>query len=132
MVAEVETAGGAITELGTHPLPPGSPERLRLRDEQLTALAGFVAGLRKPLILAGDLNVTPWSPRFERLLRETGLTDTARGRGLQGTWPVGLPWMRIPIDHCLISESFRVVDRKVGPAVGSDHFPLLVDLELAR
>lgn len=85
-----------------------------------------------PSVVAEDLNVTPCSPRFERLLRETGLTDTARGRGLQGTWPVGLPWMRIPIDHCLISESFRVVNRKVGPAVGSDHFPLLVDVELAR
>jgi endonuclease/exonuclease/phosphatase (EEP) superfamily protein YafD len=82
--------------------------------------------------VVGDLNVTPWSPTFRDLLQAPGLVDTARGRGLRGTWPVCLPGMRIPIDHCLVSGDLQVLDRQVGPGVGSDHFPVMADLQPDR
>jgi endonuclease/exonuclease/phosphatase (EEP) superfamily protein YafD len=132
VAAGVEMAGTTVTVVGTHPLPPGSPEQLRLRDGQLTAVGAFLRGQKGPWVLVGDLNATPWSRCFEELIRATGLTDTARGGGLRGTWPVGLPVMRIPIDHCLVSERLEVVNRKVGPDVGSDHFPVVTDLRLTR
>jgi endonuclease/exonuclease/phosphatase (EEP) superfamily protein YafD len=39
--------------------------------------------------------------------------------------------MRVPIDHLLHSDTLSVVDRRLGPAMGSDHFPLIVDLQLS-
>ena len=73
--------------------------------------------------ILGDLNVSPWSPHFGGLLRESG-------RGVQATWPTNLAPMRIPIDHCLVSPDVSVVGRRVGPDVGSDHFPIVVDVQI--
>jgi endonuclease/exonuclease/phosphatase (EEP) superfamily protein YafD len=130
LVVELVIAGQRVTVVGTHPLPPGSPANFRLRNAQLAALPQLLQTRPQPWIVLGDLNTTPWSPYFQRLLRDSGLVDTARGAGIRGTWPVGLPWMRIPIDHCLVSPELRVADRRRGPAVGSDHYPVIVDLEL--
>jgi endonuclease/exonuclease/phosphatase (EEP) superfamily protein YafD len=35
--------------------------------------------------------------------------------------------MSVPIDHCLVSPEITILDRRLGPAVGSDHYPLIVD-----
>lgn len=122
--------GQIVTLLGTHPLPPGSAEYSRLRNDQLRELAAEVRKSSAPTILLGDLNVTPWSPYFRELLRASGLRNTSQGRGLHGSWPAGLLIGRIPLDHCLISPSLRVNDRQLGPQVGSDHLPVVIDLQI--
>lgn len=126
--AEIALAGRSVFVLGTHPLPPGRQQYAHYHNEQLAAIPGFLKSVKKPIILLGDLNATPWCPRFRRLLRETGLKDSERGWGLQPTWPSHNLLMRIPIDHCLISPGVAVTHREVGPYVGSDHYPLIVDV----
>ena len=125
--AVIRTPGGPCTVLATHPLPPGGREYSRLRNDQLTALPAWVREAEPPVLLLGDLNVTPWSVYFRRLLRDSGLRDSVRGWGVQSTWPAFHPLLRIPIDHALHSSGVRILRRTVGPDVGSDHFPLIVD-----
>ena len=127
VVAEMATASGAFTIVATHPLPPANAEYSRLRNEQFVAVAAFVRKIEGPVLLLGDLNVTPWSHHFRRFVRSTGLLDSLRGYGIQRTWPTHNWLLRIPIDHCLHSPEIHILDRQVGPAVGSDHFPLIVD-----
>ena len=122
--------GQTVTLLGTHPLPPGSAEYSRLRNDQLRAIAAKVRESSAPTIVLGDLNATPWSPYFRELLRASGLRNTSQGRGLHGSWPAGLPVGRIPLDHCLVSPSLHVLDRQLGPEVGSDHLPVVIDLQI--
>jgi endonuclease/exonuclease/phosphatase (EEP) superfamily protein YafD len=114
----------------SHPLPPGSAEYSRLRNDQLRALAAKVRESNVPTIVLGDLNATPWSPYFRELLRASGLRNTSQGRGLYGSWPAGLPIGRIPLDHCLVSPSLHVMDKQLGPQVGSDHLPVVIDLQI--
>jgi len=130
VTAQIDVGVRRVTVLGTHPLPPGSPETFRLRNEQLDGLAKFVLCQTNPVLVLGDLNATPWSYYFQRLVRETRLTDSAKGRGIHATWPAAMFPLRIPIDHCLVSQEFRVVKRVTGYSVGSDHLPVVVDLEL--
>ena len=120
--------GFRMSVLGTHPYSPMGPRHFALRNEQLLAVARHAAGQAAPLLLIGDLNLSPWSPVFSDLIRMTGLRDSRAGFGVQSTWPAFLwPPLRIPIDHCLVSPGVMVHRRHIGPAIGSDHLPVVVD-----
>ncbi len=74
--------------------------------------------------------------RLRRLLRLLALASalgfalatTVSGFGLKPTWPTSLPLLMIPLDHCLLSPGLRVTSFEVGPRVGSDHLPVLVEI----
>ena len=80
--ARVDSPGGTWTFVGTHPLPPMSRANALDRDQQLRGLADHLQrnGGRDPLVLAGDLNATPFSHPFRELVRSTGLIDSSIGR----------------------------------------------------
>lgn len=128
VVVELRTPSGRLTLVGTHPPPPAGASLADERDQQLHAVAQQLSAAEGERVLLGDLNLTSWSPIFDDLIAQSGLVDTRRGFGLQATWPAWFWPLSIPIDHCLISDGLRVVDRRVGPEVGSDHRPIVVDL----
>lgn len=130
VIGKVEVQGKWLHIFGTHPPPPGGRQSTGWRDQQLASIPEYLRAYPEPLLLLGDLNVSPWSCHFKRLLAGTGLSDSARGRGVQPTWPAGLPFLWIPIDHCLYSKGIEIRERRVGPNVGSDHYPVIVDFTL--
>jgi endonuclease/exonuclease/phosphatase (EEP) superfamily protein YafD len=127
VMAEIATTQAKCTVLATHPLPPGSREYSELRNRQLAELPRWVQRANSPVLLLGDLNVTPWNHYFKRLVRESGLRDSSQGRGVHPTWPTFIPLLLIPIDHCLYSPGIAIANKQTGPQVGSDHFPVIVD-----
>jgi endonuclease/exonuclease/phosphatase family metal-dependent hydrolase len=91
------------------------------------------------VVVLGDLNVTQFSPRWDELLEDGKLSDTRRGRGLMGSWRVQIPklgWKpplpRRPLDHVLLGDDLVVVDRRLGPDLGSDHLPVVADVGWRR
>jgi endonuclease/exonuclease/phosphatase (EEP) superfamily protein YafD len=90
----------------------------------LAALIGRTPGSR---IVVGDLNTTEGSPWFADFLRTTGLRDSRLGFGRQPSWPSDLPY-RITLEHAFLSDDLAVVARRLGPMIGSDHFPLILEL----
>lgn len=126
ILATIRTAPTNLRVIATHPLPPVSQDYSQWRNEQLEQLPDYVRS-PFPVLLLGDLNVTPWNYYFRRLLARSGLRDSAKGYGVQPTWPNFTPFLRIPIDHCLHSEDIMIVDRQIGEDVSSDHYPLIVD-----
>jgi endonuclease/exonuclease/phosphatase (EEP) superfamily protein YafD len=128
----------SIRVLVTHPLPPGDAETAALRDQHLEGLADwmrFTATLQTagtppvPVLILGDFNATPWCPPLRRLLATTGLHSAARGHVVvASTWPVPIPFLRIPLDHALLNDELACIRYRVGPDIGSDHFPLLLEV----
>jgi len=117
--------------LYVHTLPPVSSGYAQTRDAQMAAVARWVSAQKSPAIVMGDLNATPWCAPFRRLMKETGMVDSQQSRGPQGSWPANMPWaLRIPVDHCLHSDGFVTRLREVGPALGSDHRSVVVELGL--
>ena len=102
----------------------------RRRQRELQRLAEIVRAIDRPVIVAGDLNSTPWSPHFQDLVRAAGLRDAAVGRGYLATWPRWFWPAQIPIDHVLLKGPWSVLRLQRGPALGSDHYPLIADLWL--
>ena len=101
-----------------------------MRNRQFEELARTAFEEESSVMLIGDLNITSWSPVFWELLRKGGLTDSRQGFGIQPTWPVWLPVLLIPIDHILVSEKIVIHSREVGPNIGSDHYPVVVDFSV--
>ena len=132
IVAEMEHAGRPLLLIGTHPLPPGTTATAALRNEQLAAVASLVQQQTIPVVLAGDLNTTSYSPYFQDLCSHTGLRDSRQGYGVQASWSPRLPVLEICIDHCLVPPAIHVADRRVGPHLGSDHRPVMVALTWTR
>jgi len=130
IIARFTINGQRLTLIGAHTLSPTSPTRAENRDQQLVALAQFVSEQEDSIILIGDLNITPWSPFFTDFLRNSGLRDSREGFGLQPTWPTWFPPAWIPIDHALVSSNVVVHHRSIGPAIGSDHYPVIIDFSI--
>jgi len=81
-----------------------------------------------PSIVAGDLNDVAWS-RTNRLFQEvSGLLDPRIGRGPYATFNADWPLLKWPLDHVFFEESFGLLGIAVMEDMGSDHYPLLVEL----
>ncbi|MFI0398892.1 MAG: endonuclease/exonuclease/phosphatase family protein [Thiolinea sp.] len=113
-----------IQLIGFHPLPPVDQKAYQIRDELLQQLTNDSS---LPILIAGDFNATPWSSAF------TGLADKGfkRSMNLFPTWPANFKgFMGIPIDQVLASSQWTLGRAKIGDAIGSDHYPIVVELSL--
>jgi len=125
--------GQPVALFGVHPPPPVSPTTTRVRNRQLQSLARLVVMAKVPTIVAGDLNTSSFSPVFTDFLNESNMKDSRQGFGFQPTWnSLFPPFLRIPIDHVLLSETVDVKSRRVGPRVGSDHRAIVIDLVVGK
>ena len=129
--AFVLVGGKRVRLIGTHPYPPINAKVCRLRNAHMQRLAESIAketGATKTIV-AGDFNMTPWSPHFVDFLSASQLEDSAKGRGVMPTW-YALPLFSfgVPIDHICVSEGIHIEDRGVGPDLGSDHRAVWVDV----
>ena len=127
----LETSGREWIFIGTHPVPPMGGAYAAARDRQLQALSQHVAQTRPglPVLLAGDLNATPWSHGF-REITAGGMLHPAPG-AWQPTWRVG-SLFAIPIDHALAGAPLLFKSRDIGPDLGSDHRPQVLELGWAE
>ncbi|MDH3336956.1 MAG: endonuclease/exonuclease/phosphatase family protein [Gammaproteobacteria bacterium] len=132
LVLRQSVAGRIVTLVTTHPIPPLGKDGFDARNEQLASIAEVITSIAGPRLLVGDLNTTMWGHHYDLLERATGLRNARHGIGIVPTWPRQLPFAMIPIDHCLVSEDFAVVDIDSGPSIGSDHLPLTVTLALVQ
>jgi endonuclease/exonuclease/phosphatase (EEP) superfamily protein YafD len=116
---------GSLTVIGTHLHRPSRDPWLHAR--QVSALTAFVRRIDGPLVLAGDLNTSPWSNAFRKLRAATGLSPASILMPSWPAWPLALPQMAL--DHILVSPEFAVAAAGTGPAVGSDHLPVWAQIE---
>ncbi len=122
-----------------HPPPPGlkkqaQDERVssKPRDIELQIAAQMIAD--SPItdwIMIGDFNDVGWSRTTEQAKITGGLLDPRIGRGFYNTFPANRPLLRYPIDHVLVTSALRVARLERLEDIGSDHLPLLAELQIS-
>lgn len=124
-------SGKRIVLHGLHPRPPEplGDQDSTPRDAELVVVGRMVGDEKDcPTIVAGDLNDVAWSQTSRLFLRLSGLLDPRIGRGFYNSFDVNNPLCRYPLDHVYHSNHFRLVDLRRLPPIGSDHFPMFIEL----
>jgi endonuclease/exonuclease/phosphatase (EEP) superfamily protein YafD len=113
-----------------HPNPPNPKYSTDTteRDAELLIVGKRVKESKKPALVAGDLNDVAWSYTTLLFQKISGMLDPRIGRGFFSTFHVKWPFLRFPLDHIFVTESFRYVRLQTLPDIGSDHFPIFAEL----
>ena len=125
-------SGEALRLIVLHPRPPRPDiqQDSHLRDAELVRAAHEVATFDQPAIVAGDLNDVAWSYTTTLFQELSGFLDPRIGRGLYSTFHADHGWLRYPLDHVFHSDDLALVELRRLGHVGSDHFPMLIELAM--
>jgi len=129
IVARVRVAGRPMTVVVTHVHTPFAGS---IHVRELQALAAARRTFGRSVAICGDFNSPPWSGPIRSFASDAGLRDLyGHGAWRAWSWPSWSWALRVPIDNCFVSSGVVVRSHRDGPRVGSDHFPLVVDLGVA-
>ncbi|MDY0882414.1 endonuclease/exonuclease/phosphatase family protein [Dongia soli] len=98
------------------------------QEGQVARIGRYFASLPADAILMGDFNAAPWS----RVLTEMRIAGGWRANaGLVPSWPRWLPMpLRLPIDHIFGRGRVTVTRMDAGPALTSDHLPVVAQIAI--
>lgn len=134
--ATIDVGGKPVRVLAVHPPLPRGPINTAIRQAHFDYYARVAAGTELPLLIIGDFNITPYSPRFRAMLRDGGLRYVHLGWAWPRSWPSHnygrlQRYVRgFPIDHVVTSRHFAAAGARAIADVGSDHYPVVADLIL--
>ena len=132
IVVDLKLNESIIRVFGIHPTPPvpmENPESTE-RDAELLIVGKKAKEFDGPSIVFGDLNDVAWSHTTRLFLRISEMLDPRIGRGMYNTFHAKYPLMRWPLDHFFVSSHFRLINMKIEKEVGSDHFPISIQLSV--
>lgn len=124
--AQLKLENKKLTLLLIHPVAPHRKLLFKIRNKLFKNLIKYRSS--SAFILLGDFNLTPYSHFFQKIKNSLNLKDSREGFGRQASWPSMLPeFLRIPIDHFLLSPELTVLKREVGVDLASDHLPIYME-----
>jgi endonuclease/exonuclease/phosphatase family metal-dependent hydrolase len=125
LMLEVDVEGAPFRAYNTH-LSVSADDR-RLQVEAILAAAAAAGAAAVPYALLGDLNAPPAAPELAPLLERLRDAWSVAGEGDGFTFPADAP--RTRIDYVLASPQLGVLAARVPALQGSDHLPLVAELD---
>ncbi len=111
---------------GIHPPPPLSSTLAAARNLALALLAQRIAAEKSPVIVLGDMNITPYSPLYQAFRRDANLSEV--GFSASPTLsPLPLLPPILPLDRALVRGVSA--NLKIGPKLGSDHRTIVLTVD---
>lgn len=134
---EIPRPGGKpLILFAIHPPTPRTFLGWERRNLYLAYIASLIAA-EPPgtdIIVAGDWNTPVWSRFYDRFLAQTGLKTTDAKLVPHATRffrEYDLPaFLGSSVDHIAISKGIKLAAFRTGNDVGSDHLPVIADLEV--
>jgi len=116
----------ALTIIGTEIVQPLRSPVLHTRE--MAHLAAFAKEFKGRVLVAGDLNTTPWSSSFARFGEASGLTHMGHFLPTFPSGTEGLP--QLALDHMFASPGIHFDEVWIGPDVGAAHRPLFAEVQV--
>ncbi|RFP63960.1 hypothetical protein D0N36_16540 [Hymenobacter lapidiphilus] len=136
IITDVRLPNGRLVRLyAVHPSPPvpsHHPTSLSQPNRVLLQVGRRVGQHPGPALVLGDFNDVSWSSPTRTFEASGELSNVRRGRGMFSTFNATSWAMRWPLDHLFVTQEFRLVRLERLPDIGSDHFPLLAEVVLAK
>jgi len=129
IVEELTWEGKPLLLVATHPITPLTQSLTADNKEQLIAISEEIKRKNETAVLVGDLNATSWCSAYKDAIKTGHLVDSSRGFGLQVSWLRSFPPLCLGIDHCLTTPDMVATKRLIGPDIGSDHWPVYIELQ---
>ena len=103
----------------------------RRRSPEVQRMIGHIPQDGRPIVLCGDMNDTPLSYTYFQVARN-GFRDAflMAGRGIGRTYAGKLPLLRI--DYAWVNAGIQPTSCKRIRYRGSDHFPVMMEFNLAK
>lgn len=100
------------------------------RNAQIDLLLDLLADEPLPHIVAGDFNLSQHSIKYSALA--VNMTDAFRATnsGLGVTWSTQMPVVLLRLDYVWVSKNLNAIQTEVGPGMGSDHYPVVAEIEI--
>ena len=127
-----DSAGRRFSIAGIHPDKPDEGWKVANRAIYFGRIAEWAderVKNKEAVVVIGDFNATPSSASMRAFSRRTGLRNANDGKIFSATWNVWQPH-RLLIDHAFLSRDWLLQECTIGPAIGSDHRPLIVRARL--
>lgn len=126
--------GKTLTFHAVHPVPPTYYEELPDNEGQkevaMEKVGEKIKNRKFPAIVAGDINDVVWSYTDKLTGTHDMLYDVRVGRGFYNSYNANNFLMRWPLDHVFVTKEFRLKKLERLSKIGSDHFPIYVELVL--
>ena len=98
------------------------------QENMITALLEVIDKSENPIIVCGDFNMSPESPRFiplrQRLISVADVMGKTNEYTLSSTMP------HATADYVFVSSEFEVVSYSVEQIIMSDHFPIVAEVKI--
>lgn len=130
VICKMGLNGKSFKLVSIHAPPPLTSHYRKLNKTQIYAVVKYLQKTGGCDMLIGDLNASPWSSAYSHIISKTDLRDSRIGFGVMPSWPTTFPPLLIPVDHCLVSSRVTINGIELGPNVGSDHYPLVINFAL--
>jgi len=117
-----------IEIFGIHTLPPIDKKYFSIRNSMLKKISHL--SNREKIIICGDFNTTIYSPAYKKFISKSRLNDAQIcAKNIQGTWNTRyFAIFRIPLEHILYSNNFKLKSFSIGQNFGSDHLPIFAEI----
>lgn len=126
-VATLAVDGRRVELFVVHGPSAVTPRAAARHREYMRDLGELVHAAGDSALVCGDVNAAPWTGPYQELRDRGGLERGDAWRPFEGTYPVWSSFLRVPIDQCLAGAALAVSWER-GPAIGSDHFPIIVSV----